>query len=121
MKRGVRDGAGTAGGRRHKTMRMTEDTEWREIMRKYEDESWRAREHVRRIAGTDAGRVVLISSQHFIPVILHGRKQGRKREGMRDVKEGRVNGRNLPVLPQHSAAPCCMSASLSLPPASLCI
>lgn len=41
---------------------------------------------MRRIAGTDAGRVVLISSQHFIPVILHGRKQERKREGMRDVE-----------------------------------
>lgn len=41
----------------------------------------RERSHVRRIAGADAGRLVLISSQHFIPVILGGRKQERKREG----------------------------------------
>lgn len=36
-------------------------------------------------------------------------------------KEGRVDGRKVPVLPQHSAAPRWMSAWLSLPPASLCI
>lgn len=69
-------------------------------------------EHVGRTGATDAGWVVLINSQRFIPVILHrgGKEDGEKAEGrereMQRREGGRVEGRLLPLLPQCTAAPC---------------
>lgn len=63
-----------------------------------------------RIAGSDAGWGVLISSQLFIPVSLHRGEQERKRErgeGRKErCREGREDGKLLPLLPQCTAAPC---------------
>lgn len=60
-----------------------------------------------RIAGSDAGWGVLISSQLFIPVSLHRGEQEKKRERGRDAERGgREERRLLPLLPQCTAAPC---------------
>lgn len=64
-----------------------------------------------KIAGSDGGWGVLISSQLFIPVSLHRGEQERKRkrgkEGGRErCRAGREDGRLLPLLPQCTAAPC---------------
>lgn len=71
----------------------------------------RVREGAGRVAGSDGGWGVLISSQLFIPVSLHRGEKKRERESKggreREMQgeEGREEGRLLPLLLQCTAAP----------------